>query len=224
MALALYVDMLSQPCRAVTWFCIANNIPYNANSIRLNKGEHRTPEFLKINPLGKVPAIVNEGYMLYESHSIMRYLSMKYQLADNWYPKDFKKRLDVEKYLDWHHLGLRQPTARMVILHVFAKALKKEVTEKDLIEAEADLKATLKVFENHWLKTKYISNDDNPSIADISAVCELTQLRLLDVNYITSATYPILNNYIDRMSKISGFTSAHEALDKVVERRRNSKL
>jgi len=220
----VYVDLLSQPCRAVSWFCNANSIPHTLNFIRLNKGEHRTPEYLKIHPFGKVPAIVANGYTLYESHSILRYLAEKYQVADHWYPRDFNKRLEIEKYLDWHHLGLRQPAARMVVLHVFAKALKKEVTEKELIEAEVDLKASLSLIESHWLKSKFIANNDNPSIADLSAVCELTQLRLIDVNYISYGTYPNIKEYIERMSKVAGFEGAHEALNKVVERRRNSNL
>jgi len=80
------------------------------------------------------------------------------------------------------------------------------------------------LLESHWLKTKFIANDDNPSIADISAVCELTQLRLIDEKYISHATFPTIKDYIERMSKLPGFEIAHKDLNKVVERRQNSKL
>ena len=38
------------------------------------KEEHKTPEYLKINPNGLVPTMVDNDFVLYESHAIMRYL------------------------------------------------------------------------------------------------------------------------------------------------------
>lgn len=44
----VFVDFLSQPSRAVVWFCKLLNIPHEVVEVRLSKLEHRTPEFRKV--------------------------------------------------------------------------------------------------------------------------------------------------------------------------------
>ena len=72
------------------------------------KQEHKTPEYLKLNPNGLVPTMVDGEFVLYESHAIMRYLSMTRKVEDHWYPSEPKARAEVDRYLDWHHGNLRQ--------------------------------------------------------------------------------------------------------------------
>jgi hypothetical protein len=99
--LTLYVDLLSQPCRAVTIFCRVNEIEADVQIVSLWKKETREPPFLAINPLGKVPAIDDGGFTLSESHTIMRYLAATRTVADHWYPEDLEKRACVDRVLDW---------------------------------------------------------------------------------------------------------------------------
>src|SRR5262249_4418325 len=53
-------------------------IPYEGKLLEASKGEHKTPEFLAINPLGPVPAIPDGNFTLHESLGIMVYLDRKY--------------------------------------------------------------------------------------------------------------------------------------------------
>jgi glutathione S-transferase len=53
-------------------------IPYTAKRLSFDKEENRSAEFLKINPRGKVPAIVDDDFALYESNAICEYLEEKY--------------------------------------------------------------------------------------------------------------------------------------------------
>lgn len=69
--------------------------------------EHKQPEFLQINPIGRVPAIDDNGFKLKESIAILRYLTRKYQVPDHWYPKDSLEQAKVDEFLEWQHLGLR---------------------------------------------------------------------------------------------------------------------
>lgn len=55
--LVLYADLASQPSRAVYWFCLLNEIDVELRIIKLVQGEHRTSEYLSINPNGKVPTL-----------------------------------------------------------------------------------------------------------------------------------------------------------------------
>jgi glutathione S-transferase len=57
-------------------------------------------EFLSINPIGLVPAIIDDGEVLRESNTIVRYLSSKYG-GDALYPKDPIQRARIEQWMDW---------------------------------------------------------------------------------------------------------------------------
>jgi hypothetical protein len=46
--LTLYVDMMSQPARAIYWFCKSNSIPHQLKILNIAKGEHLTPEYQKM--------------------------------------------------------------------------------------------------------------------------------------------------------------------------------
>lgn len=54
--------------------------------IDIEKGEHQTPEYEAVNPLGKVPCYIEPGFSLGESAAIMKYLVATNDIADHWYP------------------------------------------------------------------------------------------------------------------------------------------
>lgn len=71
-------------------------------------GEHQQPEYLdKVNPFGKVPAIIDDGQNIIESIAILRYLSRKHKVPDHWYPQDLWAQAKVDEFLEWHHINLR---------------------------------------------------------------------------------------------------------------------
>jgi glutathione S-transferase len=66
----------------------------------MEHGVNKTPEYLKMNPTGLVPTIEDDGFTLWESHSIVRYLAAKHG-AGTLCPSDLKARADVERWMDW---------------------------------------------------------------------------------------------------------------------------
>lgn len=106
-SLILFGDYGSQPTRAVYCFLKINKVPFDFKEVSVLKSEQYTPEFKKVNPNAKVPAISDGKVNMFESHTILRYLHETRNLPDHWYPKDARKRAKVDEYLDWHHNGLR---------------------------------------------------------------------------------------------------------------------
>jgi len=71
------------PSRAsiVSWYLEEVGVPYEFVKLDLQAGEHRQPEYLTINPIGKVPAIVDGDLQLWESGANLLYLAEKYGKA-----------------------------------------------------------------------------------------------------------------------------------------------
>lgn len=66
----------------VQWYLEELGVEYELVALNLQAGEHKAPEYLAINPMGKVPAIVDGSLTLWESGAILLYIAEKYgQLA-----------------------------------------------------------------------------------------------------------------------------------------------
>ena len=58
------------------------------------------PAFRAMNPNGRVPVIEDDGFVLWESNAIVRYLAARYAPGDL-YPQDPVRRADADKWMDW---------------------------------------------------------------------------------------------------------------------------
>ncbi|SDU09146.1 MULTISPECIES: glutathione S-transferase family protein [Pseudomonas fluorescens group] len=60
-----------------------------------------TPEYRAMNPNGRVPVIEDDGFVLWESNAIVRYLLAKHAPGSAWYPADAQARATADKWMDW---------------------------------------------------------------------------------------------------------------------------
>jgi hydroxyacylglutathione hydrolase-like protein/glutathione S-transferase-like protein len=77
--------------------------------VRLHKGEHRQPDYLDINPMGKVPALQDGDLTLWESNAICHYLADR---ADDtsFFPAAPKIRADIVRWPFWEAANLPEQT------------------------------------------------------------------------------------------------------------------
>lgn len=69
----------SSNCQKVRLVLAEKNLPYESVPIDLRKNEQKTPDYLRINPYGLVPAMADNGIVMYESTIINEYLEEAYR-------------------------------------------------------------------------------------------------------------------------------------------------
>ncbi|XP_039581986.1 glutathione S-transferase theta-1-like [Passer montanus] len=176
MGLELYLDLLSQPCRALYIFARSNNIPFEFKRLQLAKGEHKTEEFRKVNVLMKVPALKDGSFTLAESIAILLYLVQKFKTPDHWYPSDLQKRARVDEYLSWQHVNIRAKGSKLFLSKVFVPLITGHPLPPEKLEfITEDLNAALKQFEEKFLQGKPFIAGSEVSLADLVALVELMQ-------------------------------------------------
>ena len=84
------------------WAAEELGLKYERINAGMEHGVNKTPEYLRMNPTGLVPTIDDDGFTLWESHSIVRYLAAKHGAGTLW-PADVKARADVDRWMDWAH-------------------------------------------------------------------------------------------------------------------------
>lgn len=75
-------------------------VPYERVDAGMQFGVVNTPEYRRMNPNGRVPTIDDDGFVLWESHTIVRYLCAKHSMG-KLCPSDLRVRADAERWMDW---------------------------------------------------------------------------------------------------------------------------
>jgi glutathione S-transferase len=187
MSVKLFVDLNSQPSRAVHWALMLLKAPFQLHALRIDKGDTKTNDYLAIHPLGKVPAIQHNGHSLIESSAILVYLCSQFDIAGSLYPKQHVDRARIDAYLHWHH-EFRQGLAG------YFQAL---LQGKDLAAAEKRMDGVLKFFESYWLADNAFVQSPTATIADLQAVNELYQVTPFVPGLLER--YPKVNKWVERM-------------------------
>jgi len=129
------------------------DVDFEAITVNLLAGEHRSPAFLKINPAGKLPVLVDGEVVLTESVAIVLYLAEKYR-DQRLIPIDAQQRAQMIRWLLFTTTELEQPLwriARHTSLYPENKRLPGE-----LALARDDFVAMAKVLEEYMSGRKFV--------------------------------------------------------------------
>jgi glutathione S-transferase len=100
MAIRLYSWPRSSGTR-VQWALEELGLPYEYVELDREKGEHRAPDFLALNPNAKVPALSDGDERLFESLAILIHLGERYGAAKGLWPKDAPARAEALSWIVW---------------------------------------------------------------------------------------------------------------------------
>jgi glutathione S-transferase len=82
-------------------WCVGElGLPHERVDAGMQFGVNNTPEYRKMNPTGLVPTVDDDGFTLWESHTIVRYLCAKHSMG-KLCPSELRTRADAERWMDW---------------------------------------------------------------------------------------------------------------------------
>ena len=87
-------------------------VPCERVKLDIQKGESKKPDFLKLNPNGRVPTLVHDGVAIWESAAIAMYLGETFGVEKKLYPAPGPKRGEAMKWIVWTNVTLGDAVSR----------------------------------------------------------------------------------------------------------------
>ena len=149
----LYTNLFSPNARKV--HAVANElaIEFEPHTVDLRAGEQRTPEYLALNPNGKVPTLVDGDTVLWESNAIMCYLAG--QGDTHLWPKS-AKRYDILRWMFWESNHLTNALNRLFGQKFFSR----DNPDQEIVErANKDFRKYAEVLDANLADNAYVTGD-----------------------------------------------------------------
>ena len=185
-------DFKSSPnCQRVKVVLAEKNLPYEIVPVDLTKKEQKNPDYLKMNPYGKVPVLTDDATVLYESLVINEYLEEKYPNPPLM-PKDPARKAKGRILVDYGmaHFDSAYQKLRMELMKEA-----KEQSQPVIDGAKSDLKKLLQRFEDELGEQPYLLGDF--SLVDADLIPRFTRLEGFGV--LPDPSLPRLGKYLERM-------------------------
>jgi glutathione S-transferase len=113
MSLVFYYSPMSSATR-IHWALEELGVPYEKIKLDLAAGEQRKPEYLALNPNGKVPLLVADGTPIFESLAILIYLGETYGVDKGLYPAPGPARAEALKWMAWANVTMAEAVGRII--------------------------------------------------------------------------------------------------------------
>jgi len=181
-------------------WCVAElGLEHERIDAGMQHGVVNTPEYRKINPTGLVPTIDDDGFTLWESHTIVRYLSAKHAAGTLW-PTDLKARADAERWMDWAF------TFQGAMRNVFWGLIRTPPEKRDASAIEEGKKKTLAllpILEQTLAHQPYVAGREL-TMGDIPIGCEVQRYMRVPIE---RPPFPAVQAWFERLRQRPAFVT-----------------
>jgi glutathione S-transferase len=160
--------------------------------VDLTKGEQRKPEFLAINPMGRVPVLVDGDLTLWESHAILAYLGEK---TGKMWPTSAAGQADALRWLFFLSGHISPSATDLAFNRIAAKVLGIRPDEDAIARGEKALPAVIGIVEGQLAKGTWLLGD-NLTLVDC-AYCPY--LNVIEKAGFSFGDFPKVSTYLDAM-------------------------
>ena len=173
------------------------NVDYQKEFVDLFNGKHKTADFTKLNPNQKIPVLVDDDYIIWESNAILMYLAKKYfpneYISDN--PEEFGL------ITQWLIFGKTSIDPYLAVSRYFVKFLGEgNYDENQLNSLQSQGNNMLKILDRHLSKNDFLAT--NYSIADMACY---PYVVLSDEGGFDITKFPYVENWCRKIESQPGF-------------------
>ena len=192
--ITLYDMPLALNCYKVRLLLSLLGVDYRREPIDLLEGEHKTPEFLALNPFGQLPVVTEGSLVLRDSQAIMVWIARKHG-NDSWLPSDPDQEAIVNAWLSAaaYEIRLGPYDARLAKLFPWLCVNANTVNER------SDL--ALKLYDERLSDREWIALD-HPTVADVAAYPAISQCGDGDISL---EGYDAVQAWVGRMRALPGY-------------------
>ena len=201
--LTIYGNPLSSPCNKVRYACDVLGADYAWVSLDFAAGDLKTPEHLARHPAGKIPVIDDNGFVLFESDAICRYLSAKH--GGRLVPEDLQTRAVMDQWNAFciQHVGLA--ASKVLYNRVLVPMFNLDLDETSLREGGEWLDRYLPIVDRRLGEAPFLAGDAL-TLADLSLLSILDPAEQAD---IAIAPYPLLDRWRSGLQAQDFWKKAH---------------
>ncbi len=170
------------------------NLEYEWVKVDLMQGEHKSPEYLALNPFGQVPLLVDGDIKLADAQAILVYLARQYG-SDTWLPLDPLSLAQVVRWLSTTAGEIRQGPENARLYHLFGASsinIERAYQKSEYILTQL----------NHHLSTRTWLEFEHPTIADIAV---FPYVALAGDGKIDLNPYPYVITWINRVKQLPNY-------------------
>ena len=141
----------------VLWACAELGLDFEREDLGGPFGGNDSPEYQALNPNGRVPTIVEDDFVLWESNSIVRYLAHQHGNGTLW-PTDARTRARGERWMDWQ-LSVMSPA----MVPVFLGLVRTPEAERDMAaigKARDGLAGAMAILDRYLGETEFVAGPD----------------------------------------------------------------
>ena len=181
------------------WAAEELGLKYERVNAGMEHGVTKTPEYLKMNPNSLVPTIDDDGFVLWESHTIVRYLCAKHSMG-RLCPAELKARADAERWMDWGF------TFQRAMRDVFWGLIRTPPEKRDMKAIEAGRQQVINlmpVLEQNLAQKKYVTGAVF-TMGDIPIGCEVQRWMRVPIE---RPKFPHVEAWFERLRERPAYRS-----------------
>lgn len=174
----IYGHFLSVPSNKVRLAAAAIGQDFDYVHVELSKGEQKTPNYLGVNPVGKVPAMDDDGFYLSESNAIARYIADKNK-SDLFPQRDLQRRAIVDQWIEFSSHHILQNMSKVLFNKFFAPVMGVDPDLQSMADGERFLHQYVPVVEKQ-LAAHPMLTGEKMTLADVAMIAALDPFEMIE--------------------------------------------
>lgn len=186
----------SNNCRRVN--ATIQHLGLDVDVVEVNMPDTKKPEYLALNPNGKVPTLIDGDLALWESRAIMQYLAAQKPDSALW-PNDPKKRAEIARWQFWEASHLSRGTGAYAFEKLFKRIfMKQDADPAALAAGEKEWRTHAPILDAQLANRKWLLGDEL-TLADFSVGACFSYAR---ASGLPTSEYPHIEAWLGRLDEV----------------------